>query len=168
MNLAAQHLLGAARLAREVDAVERENAGREFGPFFDVVFSSSIGAVVLAAAAAEAYSNEIFADRGNHFAAREQSLINLLWSEYEQKSVIDKFDLALRLRTGAALDRGSAATQALDRLVRLRNGLMHFKPEWFGEDGEQAKLSRKLEGYVGRYCSGRCDGFHTGGWSGCG
>jgi hypothetical protein len=150
MNFSVQHLLAAARLAEEVDAVETANAGAEFGPFYDVILGSSVGCIVLASAALEAYVNEVFADRSKHFSAGDQMLLDLLWGEYEQKRVLDKFDLALRLKIGTALDRGTSTTQAADRLIRLRNALTHFKPEWFDDPDEHAKLSEKLEGYVGR------------------
>jgi hypothetical protein len=150
MNFAVQHLLVAARLAQEVDTVETSNAGAEFGSFHEVVLGSSVACVVLASAALEAYVNEIFADRAEHFSARDHALLNLLWTEYERKGVLDKFDLALRLRTGTVLDRGTTSVRAVDRLIRLRNALTHFKPEWFDEPAEHEKLSQKLEGYVGR------------------
>jgi hypothetical protein len=149
-NFAVQHLLVAARLAREVNTVEAENVGAEFGPFYDIVLGSSAGCVVLAAASLESYANETFADRSEHFSSHDQLVLDLLWQEYEQKGVLDKFDLALRLRTGRTLDRGTHGSQAVDRLIRLRNALMHFKPEWVDEADEHAKLSSRLEGYVGR------------------
>jgi hypothetical protein len=114
------------------------------------VLGDSVGCVLLASAALEAYVNELFADRAEHFSARDQALLDLLWAEYERKPVLEKFDLALRLRTGTPLDRATKTTRAVDRLIRLRNALIHFKPEWFDEPAEHEKLSRKLEGYVGR------------------
>lgn len=149
-SLSVQHLLAAARLAQEVDGIETLNVGSEFGPFYDVILGCCVGCVVLSAAALEAYVNEVFADRSEHFATRAQMLLELLWGEYEKKSVLDKFDLALRLRTGTALDRGATSTQAVDRLILLRNALAHFNPEWFDDFEEHAKLSAKREGYVGR------------------
>lgn len=149
-NFSVMHLLAAARLAREVSATEVANAGAVFGGFFEIILGSGVGCVVLATAAVEAYGNELFADRRKHFTAHDQSVLDLIWEQYEQKPVIDKFDLAYRLRLGRELDRGSHWVQALDRLVRLRNGLTHFKPEWVDEEDEHAKLSKKLEGYVSR------------------
>lgn len=150
MNYSVQHLLVSASLAREVDAIETSNAGAEFGSFWDDVLGYSVGCVVLAAAALEAYVNELFADRDKHFSAHDQAILNLLWEEYERKSLVDKFDLALRLRTGTALDRGATTTQAIERLISLRNALVHFKPEWFDEQAEHVRLSEKLKDYVGR------------------
>ena len=38
----------------------------------------------------------------------------------------------------------------MDRLIKLRNGIVHFKPEWDDEAAEHEKLSKQLEGYVSR------------------
>lgn len=40
-------------------------------------------------------------DRQQHFSERDQSRLDLIWTEYEQKNALDTFDLALRLRAGA-------------------------------------------------------------------
>jgi hypothetical protein len=150
MNLSVHHLLVAARLAREVRSVENANAGAEFGDFYDVILGSSMGCIVLAAAGAEGYINEVFADRGKLFTGHDQAVLTLLWDKCEMGSALDKFDLAVKIRTGAPMDRGVLAVQDFDRLFKLRNGLAHFKPEWSDEQAGHLKLSRQLEGYVSR------------------
>jgi hypothetical protein len=128
-NFSLQHLIVAAKLAREVRQVEETNRGSAFGPFFEDALGASVGCVLLAAAGAEAHINEVFVDRGKYFAGRDQVLLDLCWLEFEQKRPIDKYDLAMRLSTGKPLDRGSTTAQSFDRLAHLRNALTHFKPE---------------------------------------
>jgi len=149
-NFSFHQLMAASRLAREVADVERRNAGQEFGAFYETIFGSSLGCIVLSLAGAEAYVNELFADRAEHFTAHDRMLLDLLWKEYEEQRLLDKFDLAHRLRAGTPLDRGAEHVQAMDRLMRLRNGIVHFKPEWDDEAANHEKLSKQLEGYVAR------------------
>jgi hypothetical protein len=47
-------------------------------------------------------------------------------------------------RTGEGLDLGAAEIQGMDGLIRLRNAVVHFKPEWFEEQTRHAKLSGQL------------------------
>jgi len=149
-DLDVQYLLAAASLARDVHAVEGSNAERPFGDFFEKVLGYSTGCVVLAAASLEAYVNQLFADRAQHFSVHDETVVDLIWTEYEKKSALEKFGLALSLRTGTRLDRGRATSQSIDRLIRLRNALVHFSPEWFDELGKHVQLSKQLEHYAGR------------------
>jgi len=150
MSLPFHHLLAAAKIAREIAAIETANQDAPFGSFYDDILGASVGCVVLSAAAAEADVNEVFADRERHFSAHDRGVLDLLWNAYEQKSVIEKYELALKLRGGAALDNGARWVQSLARLLKLRNALIHFKPEWDDEQVEQVRLGKKLEGYVSR------------------
>lgn len=52
--------------------------------------------------------------------------------------------LLFSLREGK-FDRGSSRYQDVAALIKLRNGLIHFKPEWFSEQEQQAKLSALLQ-----------------------
>lgn len=145
VHFAVQHLLGAARLAREIHDIECEHAGQPLSLFFDDVIGASCGAVMLSVASIESFANEVFSERLRHFPASPEALVKLLWAEYERKSVIDKFELAVRLRSGGELDRGARPVQSLDVLVRLRNAIVHFKPEWFGDAPAHERLSRQME-----------------------
>jgi hypothetical protein len=147
-NLAVQHILGAAHLSRGLASLEQSNPSRPSGNEFDERFGISVSCIFLAVASVEAYVNEIFSDRKDHFSLHDQNLLGLLWVEYESTKTIDKFDLALRLRNGNALDRGSSSVQSLDRLILLRNALTHFKPEWSYEAEKHAQLCKRLGGYV--------------------
>lgn len=104
MNFSVQHLIVAERLAREVADVQTKNVRASFGPFHEIVLGSSVACVILAVACAEAYVNELFADRHSTYPAHDQNLLDLLWSQYELKSALEKFELAVTLRSGNKLD----------------------------------------------------------------
>ena len=44
----------------------------------------------------------------------------------------------------------TTASQSFDRVIRLRNALTHFKPEWPSEAVEHEKLSKRLSNYAAR------------------
>lgn len=148
MNFAVQHLLLAARLAREVDAVEREHLGEDFGAFYDVVLGSSVGCIVMTVAGVEAYANELYVDREDLLTPEQATLLESFAKEYEGKRVIDKFDLAHRIRTGRRLALGDLFVQRLDRVVMLRNALVHFKPEAWHQNAKHDQLCSKLKNYA--------------------
>ncbi len=97
----------------------------------------STGAIMLSAAAVEAFVNELFAecrDAGaqNHLRIppEKAALIARVWNDVpkvERESVLEKYDLALRLLDLSALDRKSDTYKAVDSLFALRNMLMHYK-----------------------------------------
>ena len=149
-NFSVQHLMAAAKLARDAKRVEEANRGQAFGSFFEEVLGASAGCVLLSAAAAEAYVNEVFIDRASNFSGRDQLTLDLFWEEFEQKSPMAKYDLALRLSVQQRLDAGNRTSQSLGRLTDLRNALTHFKPEWPDEAVKHPKLSRQIAGYVVR------------------
>ncbi len=62
----------------------------------------------------------------------------------EFEFVTKSFELALNLKGATELDRGASSYQEVATIIRLRNGLMHFKPEWFSAQVEHANLSKLL------------------------
>jgi hypothetical protein len=150
MNFSVQHLLAAAKLARDVDAVEPRDPTSPFGDFFDAVLGSSVGCVILCVAGLEAYVNEIFADADRRFAQHERDLLEMIWREFERNTALEKVELALCLLGKGKLDHGAKWVQQVDRLVRLRNALTHYHPERSGSDGHHLELSKKLMHYVAR------------------
>jgi hypothetical protein len=94
----------------------------------------------------ESYANELFVDMNQNFPGVRQELLEKLWSDYERKSILEKFDLALLLREEASMRvAGVESFQSVEALVRLRNALMHFKPEW--EPAKHKQLSSELRNF---------------------
>jgi hypothetical protein len=145
-NLAVPHFISACLFSKQVMALERENQGKEFGAFWEDILANASASVLLTVAALESYANELFADHETNFPGIRTDVLIKLWESYELKPVLDKYDLALLLRQTSLLNRGNAPTQDVNLLIRLRNALTHFKPEWFDEQQDHAKLSSQLNG----------------------
>ncbi len=144
VNLSVQHLLAAVRFACEVATIEQMHFGEPFGPFFDELFWFSSGCVFSSVAGIEAYVNEIFVDRAQHFKDLRPEVIDKLWELFERKKTLDKFDMALLLKQRAKLTRGTRPAQDVVALISLRDSLVHFKPEWANEQGTHARVAELL------------------------
>ncbi|MEQ1814800.1 MAG: hypothetical protein ABL860_10185 [Candidatus Nitrotoga sp.] len=150
VNLAIPHLFSAAHLCRKVGELEYANQGNDFGEFWHDILANASGALFTAVAAVESYANELFVDHEIIFPELKLEVMAKLWELYEQKPILEKFDFALLLKGATAFDRGSSPYQDVFIIIRLRNGLMHFKPEWFSAQEEHAKLSKVLAHRVTR------------------
>jgi hypothetical protein len=145
VNLSIQHLLAASHFSRHVASVEQAHMGEPFGAFFEEILWFSSACILSCIAGLEAYANELFVDRAEHFPDLRPEIADKLWELFEQKPILEKFDMALLLKQKPKLDRGSRPTQDVAVLIELRNGLTHFKPEWDHEQAAHAKLSKRLE-----------------------
>jgi hypothetical protein len=142
MNYAVPHLMSAATFSRRVGEIEAKHSGQALGPFWDDILAHATATVFLAVAGLESYANELFIDMNQNFPGVREELSEKLWSDHERKSTLKKFDLALRLREASTRVADVASFQSVDALVRLRNALMHFKPEW--EPAKHKQLSSEL------------------------
>ena len=145
-NFAVQHLLAAARFSRKVGQIERENMGAPLGSFFDEIISYVSATVLSSVAALEANINEYFADPEANFPQHNLRLFNKTWELIEQKPILDKYQWALVLKGVAELNKGELVFQDADNVIRLRNLLVHFKPEWHDEQIEHKKIESRLTG----------------------
>ena len=143
-NFSVQHLLGAALFSRSVGEIERKHAGEQYGKFWDEILQLSSACIFAAVAALEAYANELFFDRARVFPGYPSRLLDRLWETFEQKSISEKFEFALLLRNRQLMDRGARPYQDVAALIDLRNGLIHFKPEWENEAERHEQISRRL------------------------
>ena len=149
VNLSRPLLCAAARFSREVGRLEREHAGKMFGEFWGDIFQHAIASVLTTVASLEAYVNELFSDRDTIFPGYSTDLLSDLWETYERKPMLGKFDFALRLLHKPALNGGARPRQDIQVLVKLRDALMHFKPEWENEADQHKDLSEKLHSKIG-------------------
>lgn len=143
-NFAALHLVSAATFSRRIGEIEQQNAGQPFGPFFDQMFIYAPPCVLSTVAGLESYANELFADREQNFTDTSSAIVDKLWELTEAKPLLDKFDVALTLLGKPPVPRGVRPAQDVAVLVRLRNAITHFKPEWFDEQAAHEDLSKLL------------------------
>jgi hypothetical protein len=144
-NLAVHHLLAACRFAGRVAKLEDENIGQPLGQFWDEILQNGLGAATLAVASLEAYANEMYFEGEILTPTINSVMAQELAEMIDRESILRKYALALALRKGERLDMGGPSVQNADALIRLRNAIVHFRPEWFGEErGRHERLSSIL------------------------
>ncbi len=151
MNFSIPHLLAASMFARRAFAVETENHGQPLGPFFDEIMSYASAAVLSSVAGVESYINELFVnelhiDTARYLENQDSELLSKMWFDLERKDVLDKCDWFLYLRNKSCLRKGVKTYQDMADLIKVRNVLIHFKPEWQDEEKEHMKIGKKLLG----------------------
>lgn len=115
--------------------------------------SLAVAAVLLATSALEASINELFleaidANRNSLGSLSDDQLgvLAVLWHEVEQNSTLSKYQVVLAACGREKLDQGSDPYQSAYALAKLRNALIHFKPEWDDEAKQHRALERLLTG----------------------
>jgi len=147
MNAARDHSQRAQRLeaAGKGDAWPQEN--------WDTVKQLSTSAVVMATTALESVINEFYLDAmaENSFAVgpigpNALQTLRVLWPELERRrvSILGKYDCALTTCGKTPISKGEGVGQQAEGLIKLRNAIVHFKPEWSGERREHKKLEERL------------------------
>ncbi len=144
VNFSVPHLLSAASFSRRVGELEAEHTNKEFGEFWNDIFANATAAVFASVAALESYANELFIEHKTVFPELRTEVMAKLWELYERMPPLEKLEFALILKNGSAFDHGASPYQDVAAVVKLRNGLTHFKPEWFSEQEEHARLSSQL------------------------
>lgn len=146
-SLSITHFLSAAFFSRKVGQLELDHAGEAFGGFFEEIQSFSIATIFSLVAALEAYANELFVlYKDVIFPDLRIDVVAKLWELYEKKPTVEKYDLALFLANKPALEKGGRPYQDIDVLIKLRNGLVHYRPEWSDEQVEHRKISVAISG----------------------
>jgi hypothetical protein len=145
-GFALAHMRTAVKLSVLCGDVEAKNKGARFGPFFDDIIDYSTACVTCSVAALECYINEIYIDRLVNFDGHSIKLMDDLWDVLERKSAFEKYQFALLLRNKEKLDPASQTIGNAKVLVKLRNALVHFKPEWIHLQEEHDRLGRSLDG----------------------
>ena len=149
-NLSISHLLAATSFSRAVGAIEAANTGKTFGDFWEDIQASAIACVLTASAGLEAYANELFVDHPVIFPDLRPDVMAKLWELYEMKRTLEKFEFALFLLQASPFNRGASPYDDAAALTKLRNALVHFKPEWSTQQTEHAKVSAALQNRASR------------------
>jgi hypothetical protein len=144
-GFAIPNLRAASHFALSAAKIERKHFGEQLSSFYDEIRYNVLASVLLSVASLEANINELLADKGNIpgiNTSAEEVVVELL----EQSSILDKYQSFLRLRGFKVMDGGSEPFQSAAVLVRLRNSLVHFKPEWHDEQNHHARIGSNLLG----------------------
>ncbi len=146
------HLNSAARFASACIAIENEEKYLEWPqPKWEEARSNALAAVLLSAASLESSINEFYQQAvdkdGKALKSLSENQINLLaelWPEIKQLSPLRKHQIALVAMGHAPMKKGQEPYRSADGLMRLRNALLHFKPEWDDELKEHQSLEKRL------------------------
>jgi hypothetical protein len=149
INFSILHLMAATRLSRAAGAIEKEHQGEPHGDFAEDIRSFATACVLTSVAAMEAYINEVFADHATMFPKIPPADLDEFWKGFERRGkILEKFNLALILVGGRIMDKDMPPRQGAEALIKLRNALTHFKPEWENEQKEHENLSKHLRCYI--------------------
>jgi hypothetical protein len=161
---ASLHIRAAALFSRLTYKVE-QNCSRGFNEVHYIEHRSFVtNAIFSSTAFLEAYINELFADLNDKEVRKCDSKYKALESKFNifsemweagiprtsKYSILDKYQIALVLAEKEKLSKGSKIYQDIDVLVRLRNALIHYEPEWIlgGSESEENKLSKQLKSRI--------------------
>lgn len=145
-NLAVHHIFAAAYFSRKAKELEDVNAEKPFGDFYEEIMWNVSSAILFSVAALEADANEIFIDAHINLQVYDKGLLDEIWNLIEQKAILDKYEMVLFLKKKERFDKGDSIYQDTTNLIKLRNALVHFKPEWSDEKKEHKKIEERLRG----------------------
>jgi len=146
------HLNSAERFAFACSKIEREENHLEWPqPRWDESRSNALAAVLLAAAALESSVNEFYqqaVDRDKDalkpLSETQMKLLAELWPDIEKLSPMRKHQVALVAMGHKPMIIGQEPYRSADGLMRLRNALVHFKPEWDNDLRDHRSLEQRL------------------------
>ena len=146
---AIQHLMAAARFSRQCGQVQRENLGKPLGSFYDEQIACVSAVVMLSVASLEANINEHLSDPDTLFPEFEQRArleVSTLIIESMRATILPKYQKVLSIKGLEQYEEDKYPFQVVNILIKLRNELVHFHPEWHDEQERHAKLGRQLAG----------------------
>ena len=144
-NLALHHLFAACRFTTRIGEIEDQNRSQPFGAFWEEILQNALGVVTLSVACIECYANELYFEGSAISSALNPVAVEVVAEMIDSEPILRKYSAALALRVGKELDFGVPVVQNADALIKLRNAVVHFRPEWFGEQDKHDKLSKVLQ-----------------------
>lgn len=144
MHLALHHLLAGCKDAARMKEIETGNAGKEFGAFWEDILHCGLGVATHSVSALEAYANELLLPESTRAWQVKGRAAEAIISLLDRQPILDKFDMAMALSADLQMKRGAKPCQDAASLIAIRNEIVHFRPEWFGEKGRHSKLSATL------------------------
>ncbi len=133
------HIQSAALFTRLSHKIEKNYDGR-FSPELDSECRSYVtGAIFAAVAFLEATINEFLMDitdksveKRQHLEQKDITMIANLWARdiFGRLSTLEKYQIALILAGKEIFDTNINPYQDVSYLVKLRNALIHYEPEW--------------------------------------
>jgi hypothetical protein len=111
------------------------------------------GSVLSSVAAIEAAINEFFLEVIDRNTDISKTLgkavietLEELWGVTEDKPILTKYQLALIASKKPRFEKDRPPFQTIDNLIKLRNALVHFRPEWDVDLKDHKKLEDRVKG----------------------
>jgi hypothetical protein len=150
-NFSKQHFAAARFFASEARAVEAASTAPD--ELVKTKHRAHVTAAILSSVAfLEASINELYLsarDRDSTVLPTFDTALfqrfGLFWEQVETFPILKKYQLALLLAGKDPLDRGASPYQDGESLVKLRDCLIHYKPEWDDETRQHQKLENRLK-----------------------
>ncbi|MFB2917431.1 hypothetical protein [Aerosakkonema funiforme] len=157
-RLSFSHLKASAHLARLSYEIEAADDGKHSTESFYVHRAYVIGSIITATSYLEASINECLAalkegDSSIKLSADAAALMKIMWEDIDlKKKILEKYQILLTL-TENEFDTGKEPYESTSYLIKLRNALVHYKPEWVGtgdvyEKTFSEKLRKNLENKI--------------------
>jgi hypothetical protein len=140
-NGVAWHLGAARRFARECASLQ---ANHSDPASTDALTHYCLGAVVLSVGAMEAYGNELLYAKEPNKKAAEDAVRVARGKKKRISGVLAKLVYAIDQRGRPSLDKRAKEYGAARALIQVRNGLVHFWPEWKDEKVVHARIAKQL------------------------
>ena len=143
-NLALHHLFAASRSAGRIAQIEKEYESAPFGPFWEEILQNSLGVATLTVAGLESYANELYFEKTGLLHVLNPATTEIIAPLIDKEQTVRKFDLILALHKGKRIPHQDNVVQNIDVLIKLRNAIVHFRPESSSELDKHDKLSKHL------------------------
>lgn len=111
------------------------------------------GAIISAVVALESSINELYLEAQDHnphtlkgLDTRTVALLEQFWPEIERYPILHKYQTALLIIGASKLEKGRSPYQDAESLIKLRDALVHYKPEWDDELDIHENLEGRLRG----------------------
>ena len=137
-NFSSHHMLSAAHFARQSAIIEKNYKDEITDELRAEHRAYVTGAIIVSVASLEATINDVFIsaiDNDNLFKDFDPSIPKVLsefwtWDVVERSSILEKYRCVLAVANKEAFDHGNPPYQEVNDLIKLRNALVHYKPEW--------------------------------------
>jgi hypothetical protein len=154
-NFSVHHMLSAAHFARQSAIIEtnyKNGITDELGAEHRAYVT---GAIIVSVASLEATINEVFIsarDNDSLFKGFDPTIPKVLaefwtWKIVKSSTILEKYRCVLAVANKEAFNRGNSPYQEVDSLIKLRNALVHYKPEWDTDLENHKKIEDRLKSH---------------------
>jgi hypothetical protein len=148
-----EHMKSAAYFARKAFDIEENHTALINRELYVPHRGYVIGAVLSSVASLEAAINAIYIDApvpnsptfqdGNPKVPKALAAAN--WQKLERRSILHKYQKALRLTQKPEFNKRGSPYQEVESLIELRHVLVHYKPEWNTAQKKHKEIEDRLK-----------------------